>query len=98
MWDDLHGAAEIVTAPLPLNDLFINLSGRNIILAPQGNVKVAFVVTEIEIDFAAVIEDEDFAVPLVERKEVMSFYIMLLHQNGENVGLSDTFLFAIKRM
>lgn len=62
MRNDLHSAAEVVTSSLLLNDMLIDLAGRDVVLARERDVQVAFVVAEIEINFAAVVENEDFAV------------------------------------
>jgi hypothetical protein len=61
--DDLHGFTQIVALALALNDVLVDLAGRDIVVAGQGDVEVALVVAKVEIDFAAVGEDEDFAMP-----------------------------------
>jgi hypothetical protein len=61
----LHRLAEIVAFALALNDVLVDLAGCDIVVACEGDIEVAFVVAEIEIDFAAVGEDKYFAVPLV---------------------------------
>jgi len=61
----LHGAAEVVASPLALDDGLVDLAGRDVVLAGDGDVQVALVVAQVEVDFAAVVEDEDFAMPLV---------------------------------
>lgn len=61
--DDLDRLAQVVALALALNDVLVDLAGGDVVVAGQGDVEVALVVAEIEIDFAAVGEDEDFAVP-----------------------------------
>jgi hypothetical protein len=60
----LHRLAEIVAFALALNDVLVDLAGCDVVVACEGDVEVTLVVAEIEIDFAAVGEDEYFAVPL----------------------------------
>jgi hypothetical protein len=61
--DDLHRLAQVVALALALNDMLVNLARRDVIVARQGDVQVALVVAEIEVDFAAIGENEDFAMP-----------------------------------
>jgi hypothetical protein len=61
--DDLHRLAEIVAFALALDDMLVDLARRDVVLARQGDVEVALVVAQVEVDFAAVGEDENFAVP-----------------------------------
>lgn len=61
--DDLHGLTQIVAPALALDDLLVDLAGRDVVVAGEGDVEVALVIAEIEIDFTAVGEDEDLAVP-----------------------------------
>jgi hypothetical protein len=61
--DDLHRLAQIVAAALALDDMLVDLARGDVVLARQGDVEVALVVAEIEVDLAAVGEDEDLAVP-----------------------------------
>lgn len=63
--DDLHGFTQVVAPPLALNYMLVYLARRDVVLAGEGDVQVALVVAEIEVDFAAVGEDEDFAVPVL---------------------------------
>lgn len=62
--DDLHGAAEVVAATLALDDVVVDLAGGDVVLARQGDVEVALVVSEVEVDLTAVVEDKDLAVPV----------------------------------
>lgn len=63
VWHDLDGAAEVVAATLLLDDVLVDLASCDVVLAREGDVEVALVVTEIEVDLSAVIENEDFTVP-----------------------------------
>jgi len=63
VWDDLDRLAQVVALALALDDVLVDLAGGNVVVAGQGNVEVALVVAEIEIDLTTVGEDEDFAVP-----------------------------------
>jgi hypothetical protein len=62
--DDLNGAPEVVATALALDDVLVDFAGCDVVLAGEGDVQVALVVAEVEVDFAAVVEDEDFAVPV----------------------------------
>ena len=59
----MDGVAQIVSSALLLDNVLVDLAGGDVVFARQGDVQVALVVAEIEIDFTAVGEDEDFAVP-----------------------------------
>jgi hypothetical protein len=61
--DDLHGLAQVVALALALDNVLVDLAGCDVVVAGEGDVEVALVVAEIEIDFTAVGENEDFAVP-----------------------------------
>lgn len=61
---DLYRLAQIISFALAFDDVLIDLARGNVILSSQGDVQVAFVVAEIEIDFAAVGQDEYFAMPV----------------------------------
>lgn len=61
---DLHRLAEIVALALALNDVLVDLARGDVVVAGKGDVEVALVVAEIEVDFTAVGEDEDFAMPV----------------------------------
>jgi hypothetical protein len=43
--------------------VLVDLAGSDVVVAGEGDVEVTLVVAEIEIDFTAVGEDKDFAVP-----------------------------------
>jgi hypothetical protein len=61
---DLHRLAKVVAFALTLDDVLIDFTSCDVVVAREGDVEVTLVVAEIEIDFAAVREDEHFAVPV----------------------------------
>jgi hypothetical protein len=63
MRHNLNSLSEVVAPPLTLNYVLIDLARCDIILACEGDVEVALVVSEVEIDFSAIVEDKDFTVP-----------------------------------
>lgn len=63
MRDNLHGLAEIIALSLAFDDVLVYLAGCDIVVASQCDVEVSLVVAEIEVDFTAVGEDENFAMP-----------------------------------
>ena len=60
----LNGLAQVRPLALLLDDMLVYLAGGDVVIACEGDVQVALVVAEIEIDFAAVGENEDLAVPV----------------------------------
>ena len=60
--DDLHCAAEIVAPALLGDDVVVDGARGGVVLVGQGNVKIALVVTKIEVGFCAVVGHEDLAV------------------------------------
>lgn len=64
MRDDLNSLAEVVTFSLAFDDMLVDLAGCDVIIACKGNVQVAFVVAEIEVNFSTIGEDENFAMPV----------------------------------
>ena len=51
---DLHRLAEIVALALALDDVLVDLAGRDVVVAGEGDVEVALVVTKVEVDFTAI--------------------------------------------
>ena len=49
--------------------MLVNLARRDIILAGEGDVKVTFVVAEVEVNFTSVVKYEDFSMPFREMKK-----------------------------
>ena len=60
--NDLHRAAEIVAAPLLLDDRQVDLAGRPVVVPRRDRVGEALVVAEIEVRFGAVVGDVHLAV------------------------------------
>jgi hypothetical protein len=48
-------------AHLSVDDVLVDLASREVVLPREGDVEVAFVVAEVEVRFAAVVEDKDLA-------------------------------------
>ena len=62
MRDDLHGVAQIIAAPLALDDSAINHARRHIGELAQILINETFVVAQIQIGFGAIFGDENLAV------------------------------------
>ena len=60
--DDLHGAPEVVAAPLLLDDRQVDLAGRPVVGPRRHGVREALVVAEVEVGLRAVVGDVDLAV------------------------------------
>ena len=60
--DDLHGAPEVVAAPLLLDHRQVDLAGRPVVVARRHLVGEALVVPEVEVGLRAVVGDVDLAV------------------------------------
>jgi len=60
--DDLDGFAEVVAGAFGLDDALVGLPGRHVVIGGHIDPKEAFVVAEIEVDLAAVLEDVHLAV------------------------------------
>lgn len=67
VWHHLNCFSKVITDTLPVDDRFINLAGRYVVVSVQHNVQEAFVVSQIKINLAAIVEHEYFTV-LVRRK------------------------------
>lgn len=63
MRDDLHGFTQIVSLALTLNNMLVYFTRCDIIVASKSDVEIAFIVAEVKIDFTAIGEDENFAMP-----------------------------------
>lgn len=64
--DHLNGRAEIVAAPLALDDVLVDAAGGDVVLLVRGTPGEPLVMAEIEVGLGAVIGHEHFAV-LVRR-------------------------------
>ena len=60
--DDLDGAAQVVPAPLLLDDRAVDLAGGDVVVAGHPGRGEALVVAEVEVGLAAVVGDVDLAV------------------------------------
>ena len=60
--DDLDGLAQVVAAPLALDDATIHHAGRHIGELAEVLIDETLVVAEVEVGFGAIFGDEDFAV------------------------------------
>ena len=58
MGHHLHSTAEVVTPSLSLDNMLVDLAGGDVILPSQGDLQVALVVAQVQIDISAVVEDE----------------------------------------
>ena len=61
---DLHGFSNVFPSAFLLDYVLVDLAGCDVVLACEGDIEVALVVSEVEVDFTAVVEDKDFAVPV----------------------------------
>mmetsp|Transcript_3119 Transcript_3119/g.7052 ORF Transcript_3119/g.7052 Transcript_3119/m.7052 type:complete len:660 (-) Transcript_3119:273-2252(-) len=62
MWDNLHGLAKVVSLALSLEACLVDLSRRDVVVAGERDANEALVVSQVQIDLAAVIQGEDLAV------------------------------------
>ena len=62
--DDLNGLTQVCPLPLLLDNVLVYLARSNIVVSCESDVQVALVVAKIEIDLAAVGENEDLAMPV----------------------------------
>ena len=74
MWDDLYGFTQIVALALALDNVLVDLASGDVVVAREGDVEVALVVAKIEVNFTAVGEDKDFAMPRI--------YLVCISQYG----------------
>lgn len=60
----LHSTAKVVTSSLSLDDVQVDLAGGDVIFSSQCYVQVPLVVAQVEVDFSAVVEDENLPMPV----------------------------------
>ena len=60
--NDLHGAAQVIAAPLLADHRFVDLAGGEVVALPQPHVGEALVVAKIEVGLGAIVGNEHFAV------------------------------------
>ena len=63
--NDLDRLADIFARTLLFDDVLVDLARGDVVLARESDVKVTLVVAKVEVDFTAVVEDKDFAVPVL---------------------------------
>lgn len=82
VWNDLNCSAQVVTLPLFLYHMLVDLASCDVVVACQGNIQVSFVVSEVEVDLSAVVEDEALPVPAVwlERSSASGDETTVLHR------------------
>lgn len=74
MRDDLHCFPEVVAATFALNNMLVDLACGDVLVTRESDVEVAFVISEVEVDFAAVVEDVDLAVSYSS----VSFFLVVI--------------------
>lgn len=55
----LHSPTKIISTTFALYNMLIYLASRYIVLARKGDVQIALVIAQVEVDLPAVVEDED---------------------------------------
>lgn len=63
----LNGLAKVVAAALLFNDITVDLSGGDVVFSGEGNIEESFIVSEVKVNFTAVIQDKHFT--MVKRTE-----------------------------
>ena len=63
--DDLNGFSEVIATSFGFDDLRVHFPRGQVVVPSEVQVEKAFVIPEIEVDFAAVVKDEHF--PMLER-------------------------------
>jgi hypothetical protein len=58
MGHDLHRPAKVVAATLLVDDIQVDLAGRDVVLAGEANGEIPLVVAEIKVDLAACTESD----------------------------------------
>lgn len=63
--NNLDRLAQIVAFSFPIDDMLVDLASGDIAISGQGDVEVALVVAQVEINFAAVVQHEALAMSVV---------------------------------
>ncbi len=89
--DDLDGFAEVLAAALLVDDRLVDLAGGVVAVAGERAVGEAFVVAEVEVGLAAVVEHVDFAVLVgAHRARIdVDVRVELLHADCEAAGFEQ---------
>jgi hypothetical protein len=87
--DHLHGSAQVVSAAFLLDDRVVDLSGRDVVLPPHGDVEEALVMADVQVGLGAVVGDVDLAVLVrAHRARIdVQVRIELLEGHGEAAAL-----------
>src|SRR5436190_87245 len=85
--DDLHGAPEVVAAPLLLNDRQVNLPGGPVAVARRHLVGETLVVAEVEVGFRAVVGHIHFAVLVRAHRSRVDVDVGVELQQGDPVAV-----------
>ena len=62
MRNNLDGFAQIVASTLLFDDFGKDFSEGNVVFPAQGDVEIAFIIAQIQVDFTAIVENKAFAV------------------------------------
>ena len=89
--NDLHGVAEILSAPLFRDDRRVDLAGGDVRRLAQVDVEESLVVPDVEVGLGTVVGDEDLAVlERVHRSGVdVQVWVELLHDHPEAPGRQE---------
>ena len=60
VWDDLNRFSKIVATTFSFKHFGIDLTSRQIVVSSKVEVEEAFVIAEVKIDFATIVQHEDF--------------------------------------
>ena len=63
VWHNLDSPPKIGAFPFSVNDMFVYFASRDIVLPGESYVEVSLIVSKVEIDFAAIVQNKDFAMP-----------------------------------
>ena len=58
----LHGFAQVMTAPLAGDDVFVDTAGREIVALSQVRMSEPLVVAKVQVCFGPIVRDKDFSV------------------------------------
>jgi hypothetical protein len=62
MGDNLNRLPQIISSPLTLNHMLVDLPGCDIMIPSQGDIQISLIISQIKVCFSAIIEDENFSV------------------------------------
>jgi len=89
--NDLNRAAQIVTAPFPVQNFLIDLAGSDRAIVRQAQVAKAFVMPQVQVSLGAVVQNEDFPVLVRAKRSRVDVQIgvQLLNGNVETARLQE---------